>query len=194
VTQQGDMSRSEYDYSQWRRVLGAFQLTIPVRQKQTLLVPEERHLSVLRWIAEAIPTDSRWYPVFERYIDVIGGRVKTFGGDPTHVVPSPWGHPHGGPHGEPHHPPHGEEREERTAHTGKISGLIFDRFGDFEGFVLETDEEERSYHSREREIESIAARAWRERLRVRVFSEHDEPRRASSIVILKPPASEDREE
>jgi hypothetical protein len=188
VPQEGDMSRSAYDYSQWRRVLGAFQLTIPVRQKETLLVREERHLSVLRWIAEAIPHNSRWYPVFERYIDVIGGRVKTFGGDPTQVVPSPWGHPrpHGEPDGEPHHPPHGEER---TAHTGKISGLTFDRFGDFEGFVLETDEEERSYHSREREIETIAERAWRERLRVRVLAEHEEPRRATSIVILKPPVT-----
>jgi hypothetical protein len=36
----------------WRRVLGAFQL--PVRTKEVLLLTEERDLSVLRWIAEAI--------------------------------------------------------------------------------------------------------------------------------------------
>jgi hypothetical protein len=176
--------RSDYDYSQWRRVLGAFQLTAPLKPHQTLLVREERHLSVLRWIFEAIPRGSRWYPVFERYIDVIGGRVKTFGGDPTKIQPSPWGHPHGRPDHEPHHPPHPEER---TAHIGKISGLIFDRYGDFEGFILETDEEERRYYSREREIETIAERAWHERLRIKVLAERDEPKRADSIIILKPP-------
>ena len=176
--------RSDYDYSQWRRVLGAFQLTAPVKPHQTLLFREERHLSVLRWIFEAIPRDNRWYPVFERYIDVIGGRVKTFGGDPTKVQPSPGGHPHGRPDHGPHHPPHAEER---TAHIGKISGLIFDRYGDFEGFILETDEEERPYYSREREIETIAERAWHERLRIKVLAERDEPKRADSIIILKPP-------
>jgi hypothetical protein len=34
----------------WRTVLGAFQLTIPVKTKQILLADEERMLSVLRWI------------------------------------------------------------------------------------------------------------------------------------------------
>jgi len=43
-------------------------------------------------------------------------------------------------------------------------------------------------YSRKREIEIIAERAWRERLRVKVLPEYDEPKRADSIVILKPPA------
>ena len=207
VSQEGNMARGGYDLSQWRRVMGAFQLTVPVKPKQSLLFTEERHLSVLRWIFEAIPTGSRWYPVFERYVDVIGGRVRAFGGDPTQVQPSPFGHPrhgkeppgtgeHDGPrdddpwgHGPHDHGPHGHgsHGEERFPNSGKIAGLMFDRFGDFEGFVLEADERERRYFSRERDIEILAERAWRERLRVTVFSEPDEPQRAESIVIWEPP-------
>src|SRR5262249_14336986 len=176
-----------YDYLQWRRVLGAFQLTAPLRPKATLLFREERHLSVLRWIAQTIPQSSRWHPVFERYIDVIGSRVIAFGGDPTQVLPSPYGWPkrHHEPEPHPgHHRPPGEERE---GHHGKIVGLLFDRFGDFEGFVLQTAEGERRYFSRERNVEALAERAWRERLRLTVFAERDDPRHAASIVIWEPP-------
>ena len=76
---------------EWRRVLGAFQLTIPVRAKDVLLVREERDLSVLRWIGEFVPDGSRWNPVFTRYLEQIAGRVSTFGGDPGQIVPSPTG-------------------------------------------------------------------------------------------------------
>ena len=167
---------------EWRRVLGAFQLTIPVRNKGELLVREERELSVLRWIAEAIPYDNRWYPVFRRYLDQIAGRVKVFGGDPTEILPSPTGegrrklrHEEG-------------EGEERIAFTGKIVGLIFDRFGDFEGFLLDTEDGERKFFNREKEIEELAERAWRERLRITVWVECDEPHRPASIIIREPPA------
>ena len=55
---------------------------MPVHAKGTLLVTEERILSIMLWIAEAIPADSRWYPVFQRYLQEIGWRVTVFGGDP----------------------------------------------------------------------------------------------------------------
>lgn len=76
---------------EWRRVLGAFQLTIPVQTKAELLEPEERMLSVLRWIAEAIPPENRWFSVFTRYLDQVGGRVDGFGGDKDQITPSPDG-------------------------------------------------------------------------------------------------------
>jgi hypothetical protein len=186
VAQEGPMGRSEYEYRQWRRVLGAFQLTAPVRPKEMLLFREERHLSVLQWIAQSIPQGSRWYSVFERYIDVVGSRVIAFGGDPRHVLPSPYGWPKRHHEPEPHPGPR-PPGEERHGYSGKITGLVFDRFGDFEGFILETEEEERCYYTREREIETIAERAWRERLRIKVLAERDEPKRADSIIILKPP-------
>jgi hypothetical protein len=167
---------------QWRRVTGAFQLTIPVKAKEALLLTEERDLSVLRWIAEAIPYHNRWYSVFHRYLSQIAGRVTAFGGDPTLILSSPTG--------EGRVKPRPPERpgEARVPHTGKIAGLIFDRFGDFEGFLLETEEGERIFHSREKEIEQLAERAWHERLRITVWAERDQPHRPLSIIIRQPPA------
>ncbi len=173
---------------EWRRVLGAFQLTIPVRTKGVLLEREERDLSVLRWIAEAIPHHNRWYLAFRRYLEQIAGRVTSFGGDPTQILPSPTGegrrkHRHPGEEEEEE-----REREERKGFTGKIAGLIFDQFGDFEGFLLETEDGERKFFSREKEIEELTERAWRERLRITVWVERDEPHRPLSIIIREPPA------
>jgi hypothetical protein len=168
---------------EWRRVIGAFQLTIPVRNKELLLVREERDLSVLRWISGFIPHHSRWYPVFHRYLSQIAGRVSTFGGDPSQILPSPTGD---GRHKHRRHPE--PEGEERRAFTGKIAGLIFDGFGDFEGFLLDTEDGERKFLSREKEIEELAERAWRDRLRITVWVERDEPHRPLSIIIRQPPA------
>ncbi|HEX7723720.1 MAG TPA: sialidase family protein [Pyrinomonadaceae bacterium] len=75
----------------WRRVLGAFQVNIPVQTKSLLLPREERLLSVMKWIGEAIPADSRWYPVFNRYLEQLGDRVAGFGGNPDDILPSPDG-------------------------------------------------------------------------------------------------------
>jgi hypothetical protein len=164
---------------EWRRVIGAFQLSIPVKDSQALVLREERDLSVLRWIAEAIPNTSRWYEVFQRYLNLIVGRVSSFGGDPGAIEPSPTGD--GVPTHEPHH-----EKEGERGFTGKIAGLIFDLFGDFIGFVLETESGERRIFSREPEIARLAERAWRDRLRISVIVvEHD---RVERVTIHKPPA------
>jgi len=76
---------------EWRQVLGAFQLTIPVRTSAVILEREERWLSVFKWIGQAIPVDSCWYPVFTRYLDQLGGRVTGLGGNPDDILPSPDG-------------------------------------------------------------------------------------------------------
>ena len=73
---------------QWRKVVGTFQISIPVVAKGVLLEPEERLLSVLRWIAQAIPTRNRWHRVFERYLKQIADRVTALGGDPSTIYPS----------------------------------------------------------------------------------------------------------
>jgi murein tripeptide amidase MpaA len=164
----------------WRRVLGAFQLSIPVKAKEALLLTEERELSVLRWIAEAIPHHNRWYLVFRRYLEQIADRVRAFGGDPTQILPSPTG--------EVRRKPPPPKPEKRIAFSGKIAGLIFDRFGDFEGFFLDTEDGERKFWSREREVKELAERAWRERLRITVWVEFHEPHRPVSIIIREPPA------
>ena len=71
-----------------RRVLGSFQITVPVRPKDVLLVSEERLLSNLRWIQRAIPETDRWYAAFRRYVRVVASRVDALGGDSARVTPS----------------------------------------------------------------------------------------------------------
>ena len=60
------------------------------------------------------------------------------------------------------HPGHGAGRD--RVH-GKVHALSYDHFGDFEGFVLETESgHHRFFASRERRIELLAQRACEERL------------------------------
>jgi|GEM_PF-444289 len=75
----------------WRRVDGAFQLTLSISTKEEILYPEERLLAWLRWIQSTMPAQNRWYPVFQRYIDQIAGRVRGLGGDPDGIAGSPYG-------------------------------------------------------------------------------------------------------
>jgi len=74
-----------------RKIIGAFQMTIPVSVKSLLLDNEVRRLSVLRHIALAIPAEDQWHAVFTRYLGQIADRVEGFGGDPDSVAPSPTG-------------------------------------------------------------------------------------------------------
>lgn len=73
------------DIIQWRKVIGAFQVNIPVSTKHDLLEPEQRLLSVLRWISKTIPHSNRWQAVFHRYVEQTAGRVHALGGDPTKI-------------------------------------------------------------------------------------------------------------
>jgi len=74
-----------------RRILGSFQITIPVRTKDAMVAAEQRLLSNLRSIERAIPTTDRWFPVFRRYVGQVAMRVDGLGGDPAKVAPSPAG-------------------------------------------------------------------------------------------------------
>jgi hypothetical protein len=187
---------AERSFHPWRRVMGQFNITIPVSTKTDLLPGEEERLSIMKWIGASIPKKSRWWPVFQRYLKQLEGRVTYMNGDPGKVYPSPtgvWQVPYrpGQPtHPQPGHPGHSHPTHERPGweQTGKIAGLIFDRFGDFEGFVLDIEEGERKFFSREKEMEELAERAWRERLRITVCAERDEPQRPLTIIVREPPA------
>jgi len=177
--------------SQWRLVIGAFQLTIPVSEKSFLLPREELQLSVLRWIGEAIEPDTRWYPVFHRYLQGIAGRVEGFGGDPTKILPSPTGGlPLPGAGGFPP-PPHGGHPGHHPSEpvTGKIAALRFDQFGDFIGFTLESGDHRHEFDTRERHVADLAERVWREQLRITVFAFPGDRLRPETIVIDAPPVA-----
>ncbi|MGE5204030.1 MAG: hypothetical protein ACM3PW_00330, partial [Chlamydiota bacterium] len=74
-----------------RKVLGAFQMTIPVKTDPEILPREIRKLAVLRHIQQSMPAGTRWYNIFVRYLDQIARRVKGLGGNPDTVKPSPDG-------------------------------------------------------------------------------------------------------
>ena len=166
------------DVIHWRRVIGAFQLSIPRSTKHAILGDEERLLSVLRYIYLSIPTTERWHPVWKRYLDQIAGRVRALGGDPGQITPSSSGE------GWKHLPSPGEQR---ICRTGKITGLVFDRYGDFEGFMLDTEDGEYRYLARDRDVAELAERAWQERLRITVCAEHHTPDRPETIIVRQPP-------
>ena len=175
--------RGRASLPKWRRILGSFQMTIQVETKDRMLAPEERSLSVMRWIQQGIPAASRWTPVFQRYVAQIAERVSGLGGNPALVQASPSGQgllsaqpaTQGGlPSG--------------PGFTGKVIAIKYDRFGDFEGFALRTEHgAEHCFHSREHEIEALALLAWSERIRLTVFAAPNKPHEPQSIVFLDAP-------
>jgi hypothetical protein len=74
-----------------RRVVGTFQLSIPVDLGPRLLPDETRLFSVMSHILRAVPRESAWYAVLIRYLDALAARVRGFGGDPGLIDPSPDG-------------------------------------------------------------------------------------------------------
>src|SRR5277367_6053652 len=90
-------------------------------------------LAILKWRQTILSKTSRWYPILQRYITYIEGRILGMGGDPAKILPSPLGTANQpiGQRGLPIlHPVHPDEHK----FVGKVEAVIYDRFGDFEGF------------------------------------------------------------
>ena len=75
----------------WRETIGAFQLGIPVSVKGEMLVHHLRLLSVLRWRAQWLKPNGRWYRTFLRYVELTADKVRALGGDPWSVPATPDG-------------------------------------------------------------------------------------------------------
>lgn len=201
----------------WRETIGAFQLGVPVSVKADMLPYHVRLLSVLRWRAQWLRRNSRWYETFLHYVDLMADKVRALGGDPFAVpatpdgiLPSPpgkdgdptvgGGHgigPEGG--GDPLDPFFEPQTDDWLADTtgldapdkagsrlwsGKVSGLLFDHFGDFEGFTLETyDGAHHRFFSREAPVLDLARTAWRERPVVSVITVSAQSRGVRRILI-----------
>ena len=72
--------------------------------------------------------------------------------------------------------------------TGKIAGLVYDRFGDFEGFLLETEAgETRSFESSRPEVEALVRRAWLERILLTVLADRRRPEQVASLILRRAP-------
>ena len=118
-------SKTEVDYSlSARKVLGAFRVRILVQQGASLLRTQIRNLAVLRYIFQAIAKTDSWRPVFERYIDQLGEKVRGLGVDPGLIPPS----------ADDPGIPGQTAGEKQDCFTGKVREVFFDCFGDFVGF------------------------------------------------------------
>jgi hypothetical protein len=163
----------------WRYVVGTFQVKIPVGLEEELLAAEENTYSIMLWRFNQLAQSDRWYPVLQRYLKYLAGRVEGFGGNPVTILPSPSGLPSKG---------HGGVNAEAEGFIGKVEGLIYDRFGDFEGFVLRTEHgHERTFHATEWEIEERVRYAWVERIVISVRVHSAQPAIPVSIVLLRKP-------
>jgi hypothetical protein len=155
-------AKRRYFMRNWRYVTGTFQVTIPVGADRPLLLPEETTLAVLKWRKEYMEPAYRWYPVLERYISYVSGRVLGFGGDPDAIKPSL--------HGVPARPK--PLPKEFIEHRGKVFEVLYDCFGDLKGFVLKgcCEEEGHFFACREKSIGELALRACRDGFRVTVVT------------------------
>lgn len=144
----------------WRYVTGTFQISIPVDRDDALLPAEETTLAVLKWRLQHMPPAYRFYPVLQRLVEYVGGRVKGFGGDPESIPPSL--------QGVPAKPP----TKGYVEYSGRVCEVVYDCFGDLKGIVLrQCCDGRRFFASCETSIGELALRACRNRLRVTVLTE-----------------------
>lgn len=167
----------------WRQLTGAFQYSLAISVKNELLYPEERLLAWLKWRIEQTSTKYRWYPVLLRYLGLVEGRVSGFGGKPGNVPASPTGTV---PGQLPPVPSPSQPGAECLEFTGKVIGIRYDRFGDFEGFAIMTFQgHEHWFKGREPQVQELVRRAWIDRTLISVFVDAHEPHWPVSIVLRR---------
>jgi len=171
-------ARIQQPTGSWRYVLGSFEVKIPVTTKAVMLPPEETTLAILKWRLGQMSNTNRWYPVMKRYIGYIADRISGLGGDPSAIQPSLQGSST---------QPGSEISKNLHEYLGKVNALIYDRFGDFEGFVLDTETGNMRFAGREPEIERLARCAWAERILIGVFVEKHASHSPKQIVLYCPP-------
>jgi hypothetical protein len=76
--------------------------------------------------------------------------------------------------------------ERRIRFDGKVASLIYDRFGDFAGFVLDTEDGERRFESIEAPMERVVLRAFAHRIRITIVVERDDVERPETIYLHGP--------
>jgi hypothetical protein len=76
------------------------------------------------------------------------------------------------------------EQSGKRSYTGKVGALIYDGFGDFAGFRLDTEDGEQTFDSREPAVEEVVGRAWEERIRTTVVARRHRHRQERSLVSI----------
>lgn len=149
----------------WRYVVGTFAVTIPVTNAEKMLRPEEDTLAIMKWRLLQMKPANRWYKVMDRYISLIAARVDGLGGDSKSIKPSPTC--------VPLKPGRGRGHEKVREFEGKVCEVLYDCFGEFEGFVLAECDGSKWFRTRVRGIEAVVLRACRGDLTLVVLVDED---------------------
>jgi hypothetical protein len=171
----GSQGNNGYIMRNWRYVVGTFQVKIPVTTKEVMLRPDEDTLAIFKWRLGAIAPTNRWAPVLKRYISILSARITALGGNPDSIPPSLQGAP--------------VEKPKSCAaleeFVGKVIEVIYDCFGEFEGFEIGDCCERRFFRSRERRIGEVVDHACRHGLYVTVFADRKEPHCIKKLVTRR---------
>ncbi|WP_426610805.1 hypothetical protein [Bradyrhizobium sp. McL0616] len=159
--------------TQWRYVVGTFQIRIPVTTGDKILPSEQTTLAIMKWRLEQMSPSNRWHPVLVRYIKYLSDRVDGLGGNSAAVPPSLTFVPPLPLH------PHRPERE----HCGKVCEVLFDCHGEFSGFVLDDCCERHVFHSRAKNVGNLALRACRYGLTLCVWVDGKDGERIRKLAI-----------
>jgi hypothetical protein len=142
-----------------RYVVGSFLVRIPVSTPTVMLPAEENTLAIMKWRLLQLAPSDRWRPVMQRYVAMLTDRVAGLGGDPSEVPPSPEGAP-----------VKGRDRcDDVVEIRGKVAEVVFDCFGDPEGFVLLDCCERHAFRTQERGLANLILRACRARMMLSIF-------------------------
>lgn len=165
---------SPINQEDWRYVVGTFQVKIPVSTSDEILPAEENTIAIFKWRLQQMSPTNRWYPVLQRYISYLSGRVSGLGGNPDAIPASPNGVVT-------------NDECQTIEYTGKVLEVIYDCFGDFEGFVLvQCCGSPRTFQSREHGIEEVVLRACKQRLPLSVYVEKRHQNQIYKLVIKTP--------
>lgn len=171
-----------------RHIVGAFQFSILVQTRAEILPIIERALLNLRRVTSTIPTENRWHPVMHRYLTQVASKVNALGGgdDDGHDDDD-----HGNDQDRDRdHDRHPDHRDHEELFEGKIAGVRYDSFGDFEGFTLRTEHGLHDFSTRERDVETIITRAWRQQIAVLIITANHARHQPKSIVFLRAPTQD----
>jgi hypothetical protein len=152
-----------------RSIIASFQLAIPVSTGPLMLPEAQRSFDVLRAIGATISVGDRWRPVFDRYLKVLGSQLVSIGGT-TRPGTKGGGHP-------------GHRRPRHPEVSGKVVEILYDCFGDLQGFVLETCGELREFYASEQRVWRLVELAAAQRAVVDIEPDCDDRHRVNAISL-----------
>jgi hypothetical protein len=152
-----------------RHIVGSYQYSVLVQARAEIAAVVQRAHTNLERATRTVPVENRWYPVMQRYFTQVAEKVTALGGTVAGAVKP------------------GDDDPERVRHEGKVAGIRYDSFGEFEGFWLKTEHGDHVFSTREPGMERTVTRAWREHIAVLVIALKDTPHSPLSLVLLRAP-------